>query len=76
MTPGYVVSILCVVAVIVASLSGVIGLGLILSFLRHVYDRGGAVDLLKAARAIREARGPSSSTMRSSQLSDEVTTLL
>ena len=71
---GVIVSVLFVIAVIVVPLCGVSGLALILSFLRHVYDHGGAGDLLKAARAIREARGPSSNTTRSSPLPEEVTT--
>lgn len=49
-------SVLMLVVAIGAPLCGVASLALILSFLRHVYDRGGADDLLKAARALREAR--------------------
>lgn len=50
-------SVLLLVAAIATPLSGVVGLALILRFLRHVYDCGGVGDLVQAAHALRDERG-------------------
>ena len=52
----------------VTSLSGVCSLWLVLRFLWHVYDRGGAPDVVAAARAVRESRRWSGFGERSGRL--------
>ncbi|HWM06447.1 MAG TPA: hypothetical protein VNP92_29245 [Actinophytocola sp.] len=52
-----VTGIVAVVSV-VGVVGAVISLSLVLRFLRHVYDNGGADDLEVAAKAVRVARRP------------------
>lgn len=44
------------VVLVVTPICGLAGLALTLRFLRHVYDRGGASDVVKVARAVRESQ--------------------
>lgn len=52
------------------ALASLVGLWLVLRFLRHVYDKGGVSDLKIAASAVRMARWPQISRARPNEPGD------